>query len=88
MLVPAVVRWLVIDYNVLVRGKCERDVNVKTGAVAVFVTRRDHSYTTSDDVVILVFQPLHFMHDRGANNLRRIRSFECDLQWDLHEISR
>lgn len=61
-------------------------MNVKTGAVAVFVTRRDHSYATSDDVVILVFQPLHFMHDRGANDLGRIRSFECDLQWDLHEV--
>ena len=67
MLVSAIVRGLVIDYDVFVRGKCRRDVNLETGAVAVFVTRRDHSYVASNDVAIVLFQPLHFMCDRSAN---------------------
>jgi hypothetical protein len=88
MLVPAVVRRLVIDYDVLVRGKCERDVNMEAAAVPVFVTRRDHSHTTSNDALIVLFQPLHFMRDRGANALGRIRSLKGHLQWDLHEVLR
>ena len=88
MLVPAVVRRLAIDDDVLVRGQCERDVHMKTSAVAVFVTRRDHGHATSDDVVIVLFQPFHFMRDRGSNALGRIRSLKCDLQRDLHDCLR
>jgi hypothetical protein len=61
---------------------------MKTGAVPVFVTRSDHSHTTSNDVVILLFQPPHFMRDRGANDFGWIRSLKRDLQWDLHEVPR
>jgi hypothetical protein len=79
VLVSAVVRRLVIDDDVFVRGKCERDVNMEAVAMPVFVTWRDHSDTTSNDVVIVLFQPLYFVRDGGANGLGRIRSLECDL---------
>jgi hypothetical protein len=88
MLVPAVVRRLAIDDDVLVRRQCERNMHMKTAAVAVFVTRRDHSHTTSDDVVIVLFEPFNFMRDRGPNDLGSVRSLKCDLQWDLHDFLR
>src|SRR5271169_3645007 len=58
---------------------------MEAGAVMVFVTRCDHSYVASNDVAIVLFQPLHFAFDRSARRLRRIAPFKSHLQWDLHD---
>ena len=57
MLVSAVVRRRVIDYNVLVRRDRKRDVDTGSAAVTVFVTGRNYSDVASDNVAIVLFQP-------------------------------
>ena len=59
-------------------------MNLEATAVPVFVARRDHSYVASNDVAIVLLQPLHFMCDRSANRLRRIGTLKSDLQRNLH----
>jgi hypothetical protein len=86
MLVSAVVRRRVIDYNVLVRRDRKRDVDTESAAVTVFVTGRDYSDVASDDVAIVLFQPFYFPFDRGAHRLRQLRSFKSYLQWNLHDV--
>jgi hypothetical protein len=86
MLVSAVVRRRVIDYNVLVRRDRKRDVDTESAAVTVFVTGRNYSDVASDDVAIVLFQPFYFPLDRGAHRLRRLRSFKSYLQWNLHDV--
>ena len=58
---------------------------MEAGAVMVFVTGCDHSYVASNDVAIVLFQPLPFAFDRSASRLRRIAPFKSHLQWDLHD---
>jgi hypothetical protein len=55
MFVLVVVRRRVIDYDVFVRWKCERDVDMEAASVTVFVARCDHSHTASNDVAIVPF---------------------------------
>ncbi len=86
MLVSAVVRRRVIDYNVLVRRDRKRDMDTESAAVTVFVTGRNYSDVASDDVAIVLFQPFYFPLDRGAHRLRRLRSFKSYLQWNLHDV--
>ena len=74
-----------IDYDVFVRRNGKRDVDMEAGAVMVFVTRCDYCYVASNDVAIVLFQPLHFAFDRSARRLRRIAPFKSHLQWDLHD---
>jgi hypothetical protein len=38
----------------------------------------------SNNVAIVLFQPLYFAFDRSARRLRRIAPFKRHLQWDLH----
>ena len=52
---------------------------MESGAVAVFMTRCDHSHATSDDVTIVLFQPFDFAFDRSTSSLRRIASFKSHL---------
>jgi len=82
---PFVVRIRMIDYEVFVRRSGKRDVDMEPGAVMVFMARCDHSYAASNDVAIVVFQPLYFALDRSARRLRRIAPFKSHLQWDLHD---
>jgi hypothetical protein len=84
MFVPCIVRWRMIDDNVLVRGNCNPDADLEAGAVLMLVARRDHSNAAPDDMVIVLFQPLCFTFDFGAHSLRRLASFEGHLQWGLH----
>jgi len=58
---------------------------METVAVVVFVARCDHCYAASNDVAIVLFQPLYLTFDRSANSLRWIASFKSHLQWDLHD---
>ena len=85
MFVPLVVRRRMIDYDGFVRWNGKRDVDMEAGAVMVFVARCDYSYAASDDVAIVLFQPLYFTFDRNAHGVRRIGSFKSHLQWDLHD---
>jgi hypothetical protein len=55
MLVSAVVRRRVIDYDVLVRRNRKRDVDTESAAVRVFVTGRNYRDVASDDVAIVLF---------------------------------
>ena len=82
---PLVVSRRVIDYDGFVPGNGKRDVDMEAGAVMVFVARCDYSYAASNDVTIVLFQPLYFMFDRNAHGVRRIGSFKSHLQWDLHD---
>jgi hypothetical protein len=68
-----------------VRWNGKRDVDMEAGAVMVFVARCDYSYAASNDMAIVLFQPLYFTFDRNAHGLRRIGSFKSHLQWDLHD---
>ena len=74
-----------IDYDVFVRWNGQRDVDMEASAVMVFMARCDHSHVASNDVAIVLFQPLYFTFDRSARRLRRIASFKSHLQWDLHD---
>jgi hypothetical protein len=69
MLVSGIVRWRVVDRDAFVWRNREPDVNLKTGAMTMFVTRCDHSYATPDDAMIVLLQPIYLMFDRGARNL-------------------
>lgn len=82
---PLVVSRRVIDYDGFVPWNGKRDVDMEAGAVMVFVARCDYSYAASNDVTIVVFQPLYFTFDRNAHGLRRIGSFKSHLQWGLHD---
>jgi hypothetical protein len=82
---PFFVRRRVIDCDVFVRWNSKRDVDMEPDAMMVFVTRGDHRYAASNDVAIVLFQPLHFTFDRSAHSVRRIGSFKSHLQWDLHD---
>ena len=82
---PFIVRPRVIDYDVFVRWNGKRDVDMEAGAVMVFVARCDYSYAASNDMAIVLFQPLYFTFDRNAHGLRRIGSFKSHLQWNLHD---
>ena len=84
MLVPLVVRRRMIDYDVFVRWNGKRDVDMEAGAVMVFMARCDHCHVASNNVAIVLFQPLYFAFDRSARRLRRIAPFKSHLQWDLH----
>jgi len=74
-----------IDCDVLVRWSGKRDVDMEAGAVVMFVASCDHSYTASNDVAIVLFQPLYLTFDRSADSLRWIAPFKSHLQWDLHD---
>ena len=69
MFVPLVVRRCMIDYDGFVRWNGKRDVDMEAGAVMVFVARCDHSYAASNDVAIVLFQPLYFTFDRNAHGI-------------------
>ena len=81
---PFIVRPRVIDYDVFVRWNGKRDVDMEAGAVMVFMARCDHCHVASNNVAIVLFQPLYFAFDRSARRLRRIAPFKRHLQWDLH----
>ena len=81
---PFIVRPRVIDYDVFVRWNGKRDVDMEAGAVLVFMARCDHCHVASNNVAIVLFQPLYFAFDRSARRLRRIAPFKSHLQWDLH----
>jgi hypothetical protein len=81
---PFIVRTRVIDYDVFVRWNGKRDVDMEAGAVMVFMARCDHCHVASNNVAIVLFQPLYFAFDRSARRLRRIAPFKSHLQWDLH----
>jgi hypothetical protein len=81
---PFIVRPRVIDYDVFVRWNGKRDVDMEAGAVMVFMARCDHCHVASNNVAIVLFQPLYFAFDRSARRLRRIAPFKSHLQWDLH----
>ncbi len=81
---PFIVRPRVIDYDVFVQWNGKRDVDMEAGAVMVFVARCDHCHVASNNVAIVLFQPLYFAFDRSARRLRRIAPFKSHLQWDLH----
>ena len=83
--VSAVVRRRVIDYDIFVRRDRKQNMDLKSAAVTVFVARCDYSYVASNDVAIVLFQPLHFAFDRSAYRRRRIASLKIQLQWDLHD---
>jgi hypothetical protein len=85
MCVSFVVRRVVIDYDAFVRWHCKRDMDIEAAAVTVFVARCDHSDAASNDVAIVLFQPLYFAFDGNAHSLRRIGSFKSHLQRDLHD---
>jgi hypothetical protein len=85
MFVPIVVSGRVIDDNIFVRWNCNRDVDMEAATVTVLVARRDHNYAASNDVVIVLFQPVYFMFNRNTHSLRWIHSFKSQLQWDLHD---
>jgi hypothetical protein len=59
-------------------------MDLEPGTVTMLVTRRDHSYAASDDVMIVFPQPVYLMIDYGARGLRRLGSLERHFQWDLH----
>jgi hypothetical protein len=42
---------------------------MEAGAVMVFVARCDYSYAASNDVAIVLFQPLYFTFDRNAHGI-------------------
>jgi len=84
MLVPLVVRRRMIDYDGFVRWNGKRDVDMEAGAVMVFMARCDHCHVASNNVAIVLFQPLYFAFDRSARRLRRIAPLKSHLQWDLH----
>ena len=81
---PFIVRPRVIDYDVFVRWNGKRDVDMEAGAVMVFMARCDHCHVASNNVAIVLFQPLYFAFDRSARRLRWIAPFKSHLQWDLH----
>ena len=85
MFVPLVVRRRMIDYDGLAPWNGKRDVDMEAGAVMVFVARCDYSYAASNDVAIVLFQPLYFTFDRSTRRLGRIASLKDHLQWDLHD---
>ena len=85
MFVTFVVGRCVIDYDAFVRWNCKRDTDIEAAAVTVFVARCDHSDPASNEVAIVLFQPLYFAFDRRAHSRRRVGSFKRHLQWDLHD---
>ncbi len=85
MFVPVVVGRRSIDYNIFVRWNCNRDVDMEAATVMVLAARRDHSYAASNDVVIVLLQPVYFMFNRNTHSLRWVHSFKSQLQWDLHD---
>jgi hypothetical protein len=84
MFVPAGIRRRVIDYDIFVRWNCYRDVDMEAAAVAVLMARCDHSHAASNDVMIVLFQPVYFTLNRNAHGLRRLGSFKSQLQRNLH----
>ena len=56
MLVPCILRRRVVDENVFVRRNCKPDMDLERATVTVLVTRCDHSYAASDDVMIVFLQ--------------------------------
>ena len=85
MRVSFVVRRVVTDYDAFVRWHCKRDMDIEAAAVTVFVAMCDDSDAASNDVAIVLFQPLYFAFDGNAHSLRRIGSFKSQLQRDLHD---
>ena len=85
MFVSIVVRRRVIDYDVFMQRNRKRNVDTESSTVTVFVAGCDYNYMASDDIAIVLFQPLHFAFDRSAHRRRRIASFKGNLQWDLHD---
>jgi hypothetical protein len=84
MLVPSILRWLVVDYDVFVRRNCKPNVDMEAGAVMVLVTRCDYGYAATDDMMIVFLQPFYFTFDRGSHSIRRLGAFKSDLNWNLH----
>ena len=84
MLVPSILRWLMVDHDVFVRRNCKPNVDMEAGAVMVLVTRCDHSYAATDDVMIVFLQPFYLTFDRGSHGVRRLGPFKSNLNWDLH----
>lgn len=84
MLVPSILRWLVVDYDVFVRRNCKPYMDMEAGAVMVLVTRCDHSYAATDDMMIVFLQPFYLTLDHGSHSVRRLGSFKSHLNWDLH----
>ena len=56
MFVPCILRRRAVDENVFVRRNCKPDMDLKPGTVTVLLTRCDHSYAASDDVMIMFLQ--------------------------------
>jgi hypothetical protein len=79
--------WGAIDYDILVRRKRDPDFNREAGPMMVFVTGRDHRYTTPNDVVIVLFQTLNLASNRDVRSLRRLSSFKIHLKRNLHNTS-
>ena len=63
MLVPFVVGRRVIDCDVFVRWNCKPDVNMEVAAATMFVAGFYHCYAASNDMAIVLFQPLYFTFD-------------------------
>jgi hypothetical protein len=64
------VRRRVIDYDVFVRRDRKQNIDMKSVAVTVFVVGCNNGYVASNDVAIVLFQPLHFAFDRSAHGRR------------------
>ena len=54
-------------------------MDLEPGTVMVLVTRCDHSYAATDDVMIVFLQPFYLTLDYGAHSFRRLGSFERHL---------
>ncbi len=83
MLMPCILRRRVVDDNVFVRRNGKPDMDLEPGTVTMLVTGRYHSYAASDDVMIVLLQPVYLMSNYGTHSLRRLGSFERHFQWDL-----
>ena len=84
MLVPSILRWLVVDYDVFVRRNCKPNVDIEAGAVMVLVTRCDNSYAATDDMMIVFLQSFYLTFDRRSHGVRRLGPFKSHLNWNLH----
>jgi hypothetical protein len=84
MLVASIFRRLMVDYDVFVRRNCKPNVDMEAGAVMVLVTRCDHGYTATGDMMIVFLQPLYLTLDHGSHSVRSLGPFKSYLNWDLH----
>jgi len=76
-----------IHNDVLVRRQGEPDVDLKAGAVPMFVARGDHRHAACRDAMIVRFEALDFIQYLSAGGIRGFRTFESDLRVNLHGLS-